>query len=109
MTTGTRPSATFEVPAGTTDVFVQIANKGDTDGAYDNLTIELTPARPSIAARAPTPSATLRRIRSPTTESESGCGCSVPGRSPAVPASRPRGRARSRGRRRTSPPPLILP
>ena len=83
MTTGSRPSATFEVPAGTTDVFIQIANKGDSDGAYDNLTVELTPA-----AAEPAPVADPVSDLPPsggTTESTSGCGCSTPGHSSSLP------------------------
>jgi MYXO-CTERM domain-containing protein len=84
MTTGTRPTATFDVPAGTTEVFVQIANKGDTDGAYDNLTIELTPAAVAPVAD---PVADPNANASPATSSEStsGCGCSMPGHAPALP------------------------
>jgi MYXO-CTERM domain-containing protein len=77
LTTGTRPTATFEVPAGTADVFVQIANKGDSDGAYDDLTIELAPETvvpPASDDPAATPPADTT-----TTESISGCGCSTPG------------------------------
>jgi MYXO-CTERM domain-containing protein len=74
----------FDVPAGTTEVFVQIANKGDTDGAYDNLTIELTPAAVAPVAD---PVADPNANASPATSSEStsGCGCSMPGHAPALP------------------------
>jgi MYXO-CTERM domain-containing protein len=82
MTAGTRPSATFEIPEGTTDVFVQIANKGDTDGAYDNLTIELTPA---AAAPIADPVADPMGNTPTGLESDSGCGCSTPGHAPSLP------------------------
>lgn len=85
MTTGTRPTATFEVPAGTTDVFVQIANKGDSDGAYDNLTIELTPAAATPPVADPVTDPAANPTPGTTSESSSGCGCSTPGRSPALP------------------------
>jgi MYXO-CTERM domain-containing protein len=84
MTTGTRPTATFEVPAGTTDVFVQIANKGDTDGAYDNLTIELTPAAVAPVTD-PVADPNANATPATTSESTSGCGCSTPGQAPGLP------------------------
>lgn len=83
MTTGTSPTATFEIPAGTTDVFVQIANKGETDGAYDNVRLELSPAAvdPSTEEPPVTPAATPVDLR----EDGTGCGCATPGRSPSLP------------------------
>ena len=84
MTTGTRPTATFEVPAGTTDIYVQIANKGDTDGAYDNLTVDLSPAAVDpVADPVGVPVADPNSTAKP--ESDSGCGCSAPGRSSSLP------------------------
>jgi hypothetical protein len=74
MTEGTRPSATFVVPAGATDVYVQIANAGDSDGAYDNVTLEVTTAavEPPVTEEPPageSPPAS-------TAESTTGCACS---------------------------------
>jgi MYXO-CTERM domain-containing protein len=78
LTTGTRPSATVDVPAGTTDVFVQIANKGESDGAYNDLTVDLSPASGDPPVTDPPP-ATTDPNPTTTTESNSGCGCSTPG------------------------------
>ena len=36
-------SATLEIPEGATDLYLQIANKGDNDGAYDGISVALTP------------------------------------------------------------------
>lgn len=69
--TATAQTATFDVPAGTTDVYVQIANKGQSDGAYDGVSIEFTPA----ASPAPAPS--------PTEEVTTTTGCST-SRAPAT-------------------------
>lgn len=38
-----KDSVTLEVPEGATDLYLQIANKGDNDGAYDGITVALTP------------------------------------------------------------------
>lgn len=59
---GTTFTEEFDVPEGTTAVFVQIANKGDTDGAYDTVSIETvggetvtpTPVTPTTPAAATT-------------------------------------------------------
>jgi len=83
LTTGTKPEATFDLPAGTTDVYVQIANKGDSDGAYDDLTLTLVPAAvdPPVAD----PPAAAPPDNAPKTESDSGCGCSTPGHQGSLP------------------------
>lgn len=83
MTEGTRPSATFEIPAGTTDVYVQIANKGDSDGAYNNVALALAPAAVDPPATEPPPGE-----GGPLTKKESttGCACSTLG-APATPTS----------------------
>jgi hypothetical protein len=39
----TTQTATFDAPEGATDVYVQIANTGESDGIYDGVSIELTP------------------------------------------------------------------
>jgi hypothetical protein len=79
LTTGTKRVATFDIPAGTTDVYVQIGNKGDTDGAYDALTLTLVPAAVDPPVMADPPAAAPPE-NAPKTESVSGCGCSTPGR-----------------------------
>jgi hypothetical protein len=80
-TQGARYTATIDVPEGATDAYLQIANAGDTDGVYDDVTAELVPraaetpgddepAPPADAAAAPA--------------DDSGCACATPGgRSPA--------------------------
>lgn len=75
--TGARWTATFDVPEGATDVYVQIANKGESDGIYDAIAVDLTPRSVDPTAPPEDPAAP------PTTEpsSDSGCGCSTPGRS----------------------------
>lgn len=83
MTAGTRPSAAFEIPAGTTDVFVQIANKGDSDGAYDNVTLDLSPATADPPAAEDPPPADPTPITK--TETTSGCACSTPTQRSSVP------------------------
>jgi MYXO-CTERM domain-containing protein len=82
MTTGTSPTATFEIPAGTTDVFVQIANKGESDGAYDNVTVEITPTAVDPVAD---PVGDVPPNNAQAAESDSGCGCSTPGHSSSLP------------------------
>lgn len=77
MTTGTRPTATFELPAGTTDVYVQIANKGDSDGAYDNVTLDLSPA--TVEPPATEDPGAGEPVAVTKTESTTGCACSTLG------------------------------
>jgi MYXO-CTERM domain-containing protein len=76
MSAGTRPSATFEIPAGTTDVYVQIANKGESDGAYDNVALTFTPAAVTPGddgvTSDPVPTAAAP-------ETTTGCACSTVG------------------------------
>ena len=78
MTAGTRPSAAFEIPAGTTDVYVQIGNAGDSDGAYDNVTLNLTPAavEPPLTEDPPAEGVPVTK-----TESTTGCACTMTGAS----------------------------
>ncbi len=47
----TAQTATFDVPEDATDVFVQIANKGEADGSYDGVSMAFEP----VAAPAPAP------------------------------------------------------
>jgi MYXO-CTERM domain-containing protein len=78
MQAGARPSATFDIPAGTTDLFIQIANKGDTDGAYDDLKVELGVATVDPAGTEPeTPPAV--EAPPPSSTTTTGCACSSPG------------------------------
>ena len=75
----TKMTATFDVPAATTDVYVQIANKGESDGAYDGITVALAPSAttPPVTTDPPatTPPATAG-------SDSGGCGCSTPGQTP---------------------------
>jgi MYXO-CTERM domain-containing protein len=77
-----KQTATFEVPAGTTDIYVQIANKGESDGAYDGVTLTLGPS--TIAPPVPEPVAPLNPGEPATAPATTGgCGCSTPGQTPA--------------------------
>ena len=78
MQAGARPSASFEIPAGTTDLFIQIANKGDSDGAYDDLKVELSPSTVEPPIADPVPPTTDPPPPGATT-TETGCACSSPG------------------------------
>ncbi len=75
---GARGTATFEVPAGTTDVYVQIANKGDSDGAYDDLQLALSPAAGVVTE--PTPAGPLAPPAAEPKTTES-CACATVGAS----------------------------
>lgn len=70
-----RVSAEIEIPAGATDVYLQITNKGDEDGSYDDLQVELLPADapPRTNPEEPAPTAPAPEA------AESGCACSTPG------------------------------
>ena len=70
-----RYTADVLVPEGATDVYVQIANKGDTDGYYSNLRIDqFGDATPP----AETPPATETPAATPaSTSTESGCAVSA--------------------------------
>jgi MYXO-CTERM domain-containing protein len=84
LTSGTKPEATFDIPAGTTDVYVQIANKGATDGAYDDLTLTLAGAAvdPPVTGDPPAADPPAPATK---TESTTGCGCSTPGQRYSTP------------------------
>jgi MYXO-CTERM domain-containing protein len=73
---GVRQTAAFVVPAGATDVWVQIANKGDSDGNYDDVVLDLAPA-----AVTPPGADTAGADAGPTApaQADTGCGCSTPG------------------------------
>jgi MYXO-CTERM domain-containing protein len=77
-TKGTRYTAAIAVPDGATEVFLQIANSGDTDGNYDDVQAELVPADvppPDDGAQPP--------AAAPAPSSDSGCACSTPGTAPS--------------------------
>jgi MYXO-CTERM domain-containing protein len=84
LSTGTRPTATVDIPVGTTDVFVQIGNIGDTDGAYDDITVDLAPATvdPPVTGDPPVTPPTDSPAQ---TESVTACGCSTPGHTSSLP------------------------
>lgn len=70
-------TAAIDVPEGTTAdaVYLQIANTGDADGAYDYLEVAFEPVDTGEgdgAGDGPAPPATQ-------TVTESGCGCATPG------------------------------
>ena len=49
----TKQTATLEVPAGTTDVYIQIANKGESDGAYNDVSLAFGPSTAEPVAEPP--------------------------------------------------------
>jgi MYXO-CTERM domain-containing protein len=65
-------SAEVLVPAGAEDVYVQIGNKGESDGTYDALTVDLSALPPEPVEPAPPEPVTK------VTET-SGCACSALG------------------------------
>ncbi|MDB4943600.1 MAG: hypothetical protein JWP97_3134 [Labilithrix sp.] len=71
--TGTM-KATIDLPAGTRDVYLQIANTGETDGTYDDLAVTITdaPPPPPVNDAGVDPA-------SPASSNDDGCGCSTPG------------------------------
>ncbi len=73
---GTQHSAVIDVPAGTTDLYVQIGNEGESDSAYDGLT--LTPTGVVTPPEPAGPTATPATTPSSSTD-DGGCGCSTPG------------------------------
>jgi MYXO-CTERM domain-containing protein len=73
---GVRQTAAFVVPAGATDVWVQIANKGDSDGTYDDVALDLAPA--AVTPPAAEPASADAGTPAPA-QADSGCGCSTPG------------------------------
>ncbi len=75
MSKESRPSAHFAIPEGTTDAYVQIANKGDADGAYNNVKLELSAA---TVVAPPKPSSIKTPVVPPSAESTSPSkGCSA--------------------------------
>ncbi|MBS2017555.1 MAG: hypothetical protein JST00_32030 [Deltaproteobacteria bacterium] len=41
---GTKYAATVEFPQGASDLYLQIVNKGESDGVYDDITVQLAPS-----------------------------------------------------------------
>lgn len=67
---GDTATTTFDVPAGATDVYVQLANSGQSDGLITKVQVDFpTPAAP---AEAPVEEA-------PAAADSEGCGCATPG------------------------------
>ena len=64
-------SATIDVPAGSKDLYLQIANTGGSDSTYDAVTLALTPIPATTPPLLQTPAAPAA--------DDSGCGCSTPG------------------------------
>ncbi|WP_146647877.1 hypothetical protein [Labilithrix luteola] len=65
--------ASFDIPDGATDVWLQVANKGESDGAYARLTVAFVPQPAS--APATTEPATTSTTSTTTTTDDGGCGC----------------------------------
>lgn len=78
---GDTATVSFDVPPGATDVYVQLANSGQSDGLITKVQVDF-PA-PAAPAEAPVDEA-------PVAEESEGCGCATPGnrvpRGAALPA-----------------------
>lgn len=88
----TSRTATIDVPVaedGTSpeSVFLQIANTGESDGSYDNLSLAFDPLHPASGTGdsegVPDPNAAGAGSGTQTTDS--GCACSTPGTSTSAP------------------------
>jgi MYXO-CTERM domain-containing protein len=66
LTAGQTATTELDVPEGSTAVYVQIANGGDSDGNYDDIAIEAVAAE---APAAPPPAAAPEQLAT------AGCGC----------------------------------
>jgi len=70
---GTTYTAVLDVPTDATDLYVQIANKGDSDGIYDGVSIA---TEPGPAPEQPTtPPSTTPPPGAKGSEDSSGCAC----------------------------------
>jgi len=74
--TDTRTTATVDVAEGTTDLYLQIASKGESDGNYDDLQVQITSAAPAPGTQDPNAN---RNVGSQPAVDDGGCGCSTPG------------------------------
>jgi MYXO-CTERM domain-containing protein len=76
---GAKPNQTFtatvDVPDGATRVWLQIANKGSQDGAYNKIDLAFT-AKPE--AEPPVSDGAGQNTPPPSSSSNSGCACHVP-------------------------------
>jgi hypothetical protein len=74
-TTGTKSSVEFEVPEGTSAVYVQVGNSGQSDGRVSNLTIMTVPPQGETPA-----------VDDPgvTTTTTGGCACATATATPAT-------------------------
>jgi hypothetical protein len=73
---GTR-TASIDLPEGATgDLYIQIANKGESDGQYDSVALAFTPR---VGEEPPPP--VDPGPKPTTTTTESGCACNTPGSS----------------------------
>ena len=82
--TGTKYSASVELTQGATDVYLQVVNKGESDGAYDDISVQLAPSDNPITE--PTPEQPAPSGNTPVAQSEdSGCNTNG-GRSVPAPA-----------------------
>jgi MYXO-CTERM domain-containing protein len=73
-------TVTADVPAGTTDAWVMIGSAGQTDGAYTALSMTASGEVPSTSSSSSSSSSSSTTTSSSGgAESDSGCGCAVPG------------------------------
>lgn len=82
MKSGQQHTATIDVPAGATEVYVMVGSTGQLDGAYTNLAMSAEPAVPMGSGGAGGTGATSSTTGSgggPSEDSGDGCGCEVPG------------------------------
>lgn len=75
----TTQGASFDIPEGATDVWLQVANQGQSDGAYSRLTVSFQ-AQPASSPATTAPAEPTTTSTTSTTE-EGGCGCVTVGRS----------------------------
>lgn len=66
--------ASIDVPEGATDIYVQVANSGDSDGALEGITLTVEQADPPPVGDSPNEG---------NDTAEAGCGCSVVGQTRA--------------------------
>jgi hypothetical protein len=83
-------AAAIDIPAGATSVYVQVANKGSSDGSYKGLSVTSETVVPDAGAPDPggeTPDAGTGAGATPSDTSDSGgCACQVPAHGVTAPA-----------------------
>lgn len=76
----TTQGASFDIPEGATDVWLQIANDGESDGAYSRVTVSFQ-AQPASSPATTEPAEPTASSTTSTTTEDGGCGCVAVGRS----------------------------